>query len=525
VTGSVAPGLAAGWRVAAALVLALFAAAATVFASQQAIWIDETTQLFGLTLPFGTQLDWLSGARQIVSGVPPDRAAPMSYWLGGIWATLFGLGEMQMRLFGIACMLTGAPAIWMAGRRLGGPAGALFALAAIYLAPGMIVQAGEIRSYPLFFALSAWATWALVEVLSRRPVSYRHLALLALFLTLANYTHFFGLVLSGFLGAVLIAAFVIARRPVVPVLLAALAALIASAGVLPFVMGALAVTGDGAVVTTTPAEALRDTARLVFRLALHGSALVWLPVAGLALLALAALALRALICQIGARSKGTRIGLALLALLALALLVLPLLKLRIAGLDVLAPHYNLWMVPVAMLFLAGAFRRGPSPWATGPALVLIATQLAGGALLLRHAPLYTHGPGEWLAGLIDSPDETLVIYESNGPWTQAYFPVQALQGGQVFQVLADPLAPARQITPEGFRPLPEGFDPAGFKRVLMVRTRTLSSMDLARLLKTRDASCGIAAMAPPPELGTGPSTDRSYCAFAAARVTDIRPAE
>ena len=102
--------VATGWRVAAALVLALFAAAAIAFARHQAIWIDETTQLFGLTLPFGQQLDWLSGAVQIASGVPPDRAAPMSYWLGGIWAALYGLGEMQMRLVGILCMLAGAPA-------------------------------------------------------------------------------------------------------------------------------------------------------------------------------------------------------------------------------------------------------------------------------------------------------------------------------------------------------------------------------------------------------------------------------
>ena len=510
--------VATGWRVAAALVLALFAAAAIAFARHQAIWIDETTQLFGLTLPFGQQLDWLSGAVQIASGVPPDRAAPMSYWLGGIWAALFGLGEMQMRLFGILCMLAGAPAIWMAGLRLAGPAGALFALAAIYLAPGMIVQAGEIRSYPLFFAFSAWATWAFVEVLHRRPVSPRHLALLALFLTLANYTHFFGLVLSGFLGVVLIAAFVLTRRSVVPVLLAALVALVASAGVVPFVMGALAVTGEGAVVTTTPVEALRDTARLVFRLALHGSALVWLPVAGLALLALAALALRALLCQIRTQQ---RFGLALLAVLGLAPLVLPLLKLRIAGLDVLAPHYNLWMVPVAMLFLAGAFRRGPSPWATVPALVLIATQLAGGALLLRHAPLYTHGPGEWLAGLIDSPEKTLVIHASDGPWAQAYFPVQALQQGLVFQMLQDPQGEGRHITPTGFRRLPNGFDPSAFDRILMVRTRTMSSMDIAALLNG-NTYCGIPAMAPLPELGAIPATQKAYCAFASAIVTDFR---
>ncbi|MEC7257748.1 MAG: hypothetical protein VXW58_07995 [Pseudomonadota bacterium] len=511
--------VATGWRVAACVVLALFAVAAGIFASHQAIWIDETTQLFGLTLPFGQQLDWLSGAIQIASGVPPDRAAPMSYWLGGIWAGVFGLGEMQMRLFGITCLLAGAPAIWMAGLRLGRAAGALFALAAIYLAPGMIVQAGEIRSYPLFFAFSAWAVWAFVEVLCRRPVSTRHLALLALFLTLANYTHFFGLVLSGFLGGVLIAAFAIARRPVLPVLLAALAALVASAGVVPFVMGAIGVTGEAAA-SATPAEVLRDTARLVVRLALHGTALVWLPLAGIALLALGALALRALLAQIRAPQ---RIGLALLALLILALLVLPLLKLRIAGFDILAPHYNLWMVPVAMLFLAGAFRAGPGPWATVPALVLIATQLAGAALLLRHAPLYTHGPGEWLAGVIDAPDTTLVIHDGQGPWPQAYFPVQALQGGRVFQVLRVPQAPDRQITPEGLRPLPEGFDPGRFARVLMVRTRALTSRDTARLLARPDAGCGIAPMEVPAGLEQAPAADLAYCGVAAARVVDITP--
>lgn len=506
---------------AAAIVLVLFTVAAVVFARHQAIWVDETTQLFGLTLSLQPQAEWLSGVLRLPSGVPPDRAVPMSYWVGGIWAALFGLGEMQMRLFGIACMLVGAPAIWLAGRRLAGYWGAFFALAAIYLAPGMVVQAVEIRAYPLFFAFCSWAVWAFVEVLERPPVSRRHLALLALFLVLANYTHFFGIVLSALLGLTLVAVFLSERRPLLPLLMAALAALILSVGVLPFLMGALAVTGRGATATAEVAslgEALRDTVRLAFRLVLHGSAFAVRPVVPLALLSLAALLLMAIATQWRTRALWVALP------LFLGFLILPLLKLQISGLDVLAPHYNLWMVPVVILFLAGAFRSGARLWNLLPTGLLLATHLVVAGVLLTHARAYSHGPGEWLAGLVENPERTLIIHDAQGPWGQAYFPVHALWQGRVVQLLHDPAQSDRRITPSGLNALPEGFDPLSFSRILLVRTRHMTSAEIAAHLG-RDDICGIAAMQPPAALAEAPVQQKAYCAMTAAAVTDIRNRE
>ncbi len=509
----------------AAGIMTLFAVMAVFFASHQAIWIDETTQLFGLTLPPVQQVQWLSGAIEIASGVPPDRAAPLSYWLGGLWAGLFGLDEMSMRIFGILCVLTGAPAIWMAGCRLGGTWGGIFALAVIYLSPNMVVQAGEIRSYPLYFAFCAWASWALVEVLLRPAWSRRHLTLLAVFLILANYTHFFGLVLSGFVAVTLGVVALVERRPLAPILVAVIAALVLSTGILPFLMGAVNVTGDTGVTEVSGSgirDALIGTAKLVFRLALHGSAFVFTPLVGMALLALAALALRALVVQRPGPRQSE--GLYLLLPVLLGLVMLPLISLKISGFNVLAVHYNLWIIPLVSLFLTGAFRNGALYWSAIPALVLIGTHLGSNAILLRHAALYSHGPGEWLYGQISDPQHALVIHDPDGPWAQAYFPVYALSRGRVMQVLQED-GTWRKIVPGGLEKLPDAFSVDDFQEILLVKTKTLSSQDLTDEIGKPGTTCGIEPIEarPGPLSGplSGPVAQVAYCAYASALVGKV----
>lgn len=507
----------------AAGILVLFLAMALLFAGHQAIWMDETTQLFGLTLPPGQQLQWLSGSIEIDSGVPPDRAAPLSYWLGSLWAGVFGQDEMTMRIFGILCVLSAAPAIWMGGQRLGGPWGGLFALAIIYLSPNMVVQAGEIRSYPLYFAFCAWAGWALVEVLVRPGWSRRHLVLLAGFLVLANYTHFFGLILSGFIAVTLGIVALVERRPLGPVLVTVLPAILLSAGILPFVAGALDVTEKGGA-SVAGSGSMRDvligTARLLFRLALHGSAFVVLPLVGMALLALAVLALRAAVVQ--RPGSGRCGGLYLMLPVLMGLVLLPLLGLKVSGFDVLAVHYNLWILPLVCLFLAGAFRDGISWWSGLPAVILIGTSLVSDAILLRYAPLYSHGPGEWLYEQIADPPKTLVVHDASGPWAQAYFPVRALSHGHVMQVLQHDGTWWNLVGAGRPEALPDGFSADAFSEILLVRTRELSSRDLANAIRERDTICGIAQMEIAPDLLSDPAVPvrelGQYCAYASARV-------
>lgn len=509
---------------AGAAVLALFAACAAVFGAHQAIWIDETTQLSGLALPFGTQLAWLTGRVDPGLGVPADRMPPLSYWLGGLWAGAFGLSETALRLFGIVSMLAAAPAIWLAARRIGGVAGALCALGVVYLSSGLVVQAVEIRAYPLFFAFSAWAVLAFVLVLQDTGGRRRGpLAALTVTLLLASYTHFFGVVLAGLLWLTLLAVVVAQRRPLGPALAAALVYGVATAGLLPFILSALQMSGGGApsAAAALPLKAvLADTARLAVRLVVGSPSFVHPALIGTSLLAVGGLVVLALATlRQPALDTPPRVWPWLLVPVALAFVLLPLLKLRIASFDVLAPHYNLWLVPLVALVLSAALSapsramRGAAAALTG---LLFVSSLGAMAVLLRHPQVFTHGPGEWVAGEVSVPERTLVVHDATGLWGAAYFPLHYLTGGRVTQVLQAADGGRQLIGPRGLTDAPTW--PADrFDRIVYVKAGAMSTSELAQVIR------GPQGCQPPaPRTAAAPfaAQDRArvYCAFTSAAI-------
>src|SRR5215467_5936888 len=70
-----------------------------VFARAQDIWLDESTQLSGITLNFWEMLRWLAGADPDRLGVPGDRMPPVSYLLDWLWLNVNGPSEIGFRLF------------------------------------------------------------------------------------------------------------------------------------------------------------------------------------------------------------------------------------------------------------------------------------------------------------------------------------------------------------------------------------------------------------------------------------------
>lgn len=486
-----------GARLCALLVLAVFVALGVFFAGAQSLWTDETTQLSGLPLPFDVQLHWLTGGENPIPGVPPDRMPPLSYRIGALWAAAFGISEMPMRMLGLVAMVLGAPALWLSARRIAGAGGwgAALVLAAVYLSPGLIVQGVEIRAYPIYFAFSLWATWAFLRALERPDTG--RLALLGLFSLAAIYTHYFGLVMAGSLWFALLVAQIVRRGRPLAVFLGGLATLALSAGTVPFLKAALGMSGGGAQVHPGLGEVIRDTVRLGFRLLLHATHTVHPAVAALALLGLAGLAVLALVAIVRApRGAMLRDVPWLLVPLALAFVVLPLLKLKIAGFDVLAPHYNLWMVPLVALFLAAPFA-DPAlrrvALACGAAVAV--AHLAADAVLARHPAFYTHGPGDWVAAEITAPAETVVIHDADGTWAAPYFALYYRTQGKLTQLLRSPGQPDRQLLPgQSPQPVPEGFADR-FATQILLRTRPRSSDELNRLLDA-PGDCGIPAMDP-----------------------------
>lgn len=524
-------------------VVIVFLYLAGSFAEQQAIWLDETTQLSGLALPFGEQLAWLAGRSDVVLGVPPDRMPPLSYWMGSLWAAVFGLSERSMRWMGIVTVCAAAPALYLAGRITGGRVGALFVMGLVLLSGNVVSTAGDIRAYPLFFSFSAWAAYFYVRLVfndngARQTID---LVLLCLFLLLATYTHFFGLLAAGCIMAALLTDRILTGCRTAPIIVASTAFGLLTMGILPFVLSAVNISG-GTEDSVSFAQLLRDVARLVFRLFVHPSQLIVTSALVAYLCALTVLVAIGLLRLRAAHAPGQcwqqpnsncaagsdgRMSLksAILALpLGLALIVLVCARFAINSFEVFAPHYNIWLVPLVGIVLALAFREDTANGylrnaAVAAGGVAIACSLVGVASLKRHAQLYSHGPGEWVAAHIEAPEATLIIHGDLGPSGHLYFPIYFLTGGVVEQWYHDKDdGQFRRIGPYGREPVIDPEKRQGdFETVMEVHTVSMDSMGLAAIARG-ESPCAFEADRILPRAAEL-LRESTYCAFFATRMT------
>lgn len=507
-------------QVAALAVLAAYLAAASWFAAGQSLWVDETTQLRGLTLGFGDQLQWLTGRLDPNLGVPPDRMPPISYWIGGIWSSVVGLTEMSLRLMGITAMALAAPALWLAGRRLAGAAGGLFLVAALLTAPGLIIMGGEIRTYPIFFALAAWALLAYVSALLAETSRERTRAMSALTILsiLMAYAHFFGVVAGACLFAGLALHRLICRMSILPVLLAAAITSLSWIGLAPFVMAAMGISGVPTAPTPTLVEAVRDAARFLVRL--FADPVFLANRAALILLGLAVGLMGLFTLWRGAR--GGRQSLAVMLALAVpgvaSVAGLGVLNVLISGFDTLRPSYSIWLIPFLFAFLTFGLGQGGAGRLAGPAAIaLVLANLMAAGTLLRNAPLYIHGAGEWLAARIEAPDNSLLIHDDQDPWGHSYFPVFHIKGSNLTQTVERTDGSAFLFADMSITPVPDlKMLQDGFDTSYRVRTIPLSGADRAGIARGETSCAETLARV----LGTEPAPE-TYCAMIGTSLTKI----
>lgn len=486
------------------MAMAIFAFCAGLFANHQTIWVDETTQLTGLSLTFSEQLAWLSGQSDKVLGVPPDRSPPLSYWIGSVWAAIFGLSETSLRWMGILAVCLAAPAVYLSGKSVGGRNGGILALGLVLLSGNVIVGSVEIRAYPLYFAASAWATYFFVRlvVLSDCKNSTHDLVLLCVFLLLSIYSHFFGVVAAACMLSALVVNEWLSERGISRILIAIASLVLLASAITPFVLAAVNVSSDGAAQAVAPSlfDSLRGLVRLTFRLAAHSSYLAAPSVLALFLAALAGLAAIAVI-RVWSDPRNTPAdgSMSLLTGRQVVVLTLPLVF-AICGLtvvnqyvnsfDVLAPHYNLWLLPLPAILLAVAYSRlehGPS-WMRLAAhiagVIAIACNIVAVFMLLRQPLLYSHGPGEWAVEAIRDPQATLVIHDGTGPWGFLYFPLHYLTGGEVTQWVSDPAGGFTHVTPNGSSPIASPKAQAKkFTTIIQVKSRSLDSFEIGSIAR------------------------------------------
>lgn len=490
------------------------------FARAQAIWVDETTQLSGLTLGFAEQVSWLFGRMEHPFTVPADRMPPLSYWLGRIWANVFGLTEDSLRFLGIVAGVCAMPALFLAGRRVGGLLGGLFAVAFLFTSPSFVIQTVEIRAYPVFFCLSAWATCVFVHIVTQEKGTDDRRAMIALTVLLVtmSYTHFYGVVASAFFFLALLVFCLSAQKPVKMLLICGAVGIILLAGVVPFVLRSVTMTGSATVDASGLYPALADALRLTFRL-LTSPVLFARPFAlGVALGGIVLLGSCLVLALLSRQQPWPRKTLLIILLpLVTGLVGLTLIRTQVSTFAILAPHYNLWLWPLASTALACTFAL-QGLWIRRvvhvAAACVIAAQLAGLATLMTHKTLYSHGPAEAIAAQIDSPDTTLVVHDAEGLWAQSYFPLSYLTDGKMVQWLAYPDGRYERITKPGLVAIadPEA-EQRTFKQVLYVQTGELDSMQLARI--TQDAQA--CHLAPTHLMATQKPEDiRTFCGYISA---------
>jgi hypothetical protein len=424
-TGGVKPASATASAACGAL---LTAAVAAMFARRQSIWIDETTQLNGISLGPAEVLRWLLGDPSNVNGVPADRSPPVSYFLGQLWSVVFGPGEQSLRMLGIVAVGSAvAILVYVLLRRFGWLAG-LAGIACFALMPQIAATAAEVRPYPfmLLFSSVGWIFFAgLVaqpsdeaKVTWREPGRWVGLGAACL---LAAYTHFFGLLMAtGFFFALLVEA-CLRHRSKKPVFVTAGAVAVLAIGLLPFVRQAMAMShGPG---DSENHFAVGRVARLLVRLFVSPS----VSVSSMAMLAVLGGYLLLLVA--GFRRHGNRpVARGIVLVLGLPLVLSTAAAAMTSGFDALAPHYNVWMLPGVALGVAIGARGLVRTW---PRLALslivaLAALNVWGDYRLVQGDAFTHGPHNAVRRLlaVGSGEPLAVVIDKGAPWGYLYFPLR-----------------------------------------------------------------------------------------------------
>jgi hypothetical protein len=435
----------------AALITALFAEF-YLFARAQDIWLDESTQLSGITLKFWEMLRWLSGADPDRLGVPGDRMPPISYALDWLWLRLYGSSEIGFRLFHSAIVIAGisylAAVTW---RELG--RGATIAwLGFLVLSPKLIQTGVEIRAYPIFFAVTCVQTAVFMRLLAcPKKTDLRLLAAFVVLCLLAIYTHFYGVVSSCAFFLALGIAFIRTPAALAEIIGAFVVVAVGSLGLVPFTLGAAEVSRVLFVpeTATAPVFVERSIVQcLTYLLKLPGDSANMVSVPASLLFFSGTIAL--LLASVFAALTRARIGKSKPVDWCIVVLASGILVTMAAGffvstrtLDALKASYSVWLlVPLSLLIGTGATSViGFRLWDVAGRTLAVSALFVGAGMstytFLDHASMFVHGPNRFVGALYDKAlAPKAIVYEAGAAWGWSYVPLQYSHHGEVVQYRA-----------------------------------------------------------------------------------------
>jgi hypothetical protein len=418
------------------------------FARTQDIWIDESTQLSGITAKLWEMLHWLSGKDLDRFGVPGDRMPPISYVLDWFWLRLFGPSELGFRLFHSAFVIAGSLVLAVITRREMGQTAATVALLFLVLSPKLIQTGVEIRAYPIFFAITCVQVAVFLQLVpesrSRLPDAKSvDLTLLTVFgwlCLIAIYTHFYGVVSTCAFFLALGLAYSGSSSSLIALAVVFVFLIIGSSGLVPFVTSAIVLS---------PATMVKEQAAnqyLTYLLRLFGDSanMVLLPAAFLFLSGTSALlVLGAIPAFVRMWSREARSFDWLYVVVSAGAVVPILASLVVTRFNVVSPSYSGWIfAPLALLVGAGAASStGFRLWDKPGRFAAIAATITGGLIstyfFLAHASMFVHGPQRFVGAIFDRIEgPKAIVYEDGASWGYSYFPLVFSHSGKIIQYRA-----------------------------------------------------------------------------------------
>jgi mannosyltransferase len=180
------------WIGPAALGAIVLAGVVLRFVQRSPLWLDEALSVNIAQLPLG----------DLFEALRHDGHPPFYYLLLHYWMELVGDGDMAVRALSGILAVASLPLVWVAGRRLGGPTAARWALIVAATSPYWVRYATETRMYSLVMLLVLAGYLLLTDALVRPTLG--RLAGLTLVSGLLLLSHYWSIYLLIAVGSLLV---------------------------------------------------------------------------------------------------------------------------------------------------------------------------------------------------------------------------------------------------------------------------------------------------------------------------------
>ena len=450
-------------------------ASSAMFMKYQCLWIDEITQLKGLSLGPIQNLHWLLKAN--------DYTPPISYWAGMLWSRLFGNTEQSMRWFSLFLTTLSVIIICRTANNSHGTLSGAAAGMSMALSPNIVGMSVEIRSYPLFLLIASMGLYCQERFLCLKDERNQRkwLTWLCVCCWAAIYTHLYGIF---FALAIFTSSFIVMRinqQNCTRLLKAGGILILSSVGLLAYI----AILSQKNPYKGNKVPYITNIERLIYRLVGH-------PVMSLnnivLILAFSAAAMLLLATKKNF-SKNDPSNVAVAWALALGIGIFTAISVSLfMGFDAAAPRYFIWMLPAFYLLLSSALTSShhkTDKIALVAGLVFVLVNAYSTSQLIRYGSYFSHGPHQKMTQVINSlgPSNVAVLYDSspdNAMWF-VVIPLEYSYGKQLEQYQFD--EKKMEIKKISGQPQPISIDSISQPKLLVVYSKESRAHDISEYIK------------------------------------------